>query len=53
MPFASLGDLADPGIELISETSVLCTGGGFFTAEPPEKPPEWFREKKWEEYTYL
>ena len=26
LPFASLGDLADPGIELISETSVLCTG---------------------------
>ena len=56
LPFPSLGDLPDPGIELTSGTSVLCIVGGFFTAEPPGKPPERFREMKLEEfhrYTYL
>ena len=34
MPFPSLGDLSDPGIE--PESPALA--GGFFTTEPPGKP---------------
>ena len=34
LPFLSLGDLQDPGIESTSPA------GGFFTAEPPRKPHE-------------
>ena len=34
MPSPSLGDLPDPGMELMSSA----LAGGFFTAEPPEKP---------------
>ena len=34
LPFPSLGDLPDPGIELTSPALV----GEFFTAEPPQKP---------------
>ena len=33
-PFRSPGDLPDPGIEPASPA----LAGGFFTAEPPEKP---------------
>ena len=36
LPFPSPGDLLDPGIEPISPALT----GGFFTTEPPEKPPE-------------
>ena len=36
LPFASPGDLPDPGIELTSVTSPALAGG-FFTAEPPGK----------------
>ena len=36
LPFASPGDLPDPGIELASVTSPALAGG-FFTAEPPGK----------------
>ena len=35
LPFPPPWDLLDPGIELIC---VSCIAGGFFTAEPPEKP---------------
>ena len=34
LPFPSLGDLPDPGIELAS----AALAGGFFTTEPQEKP---------------
>ena len=34
LPFTSLGDLPDPGIEPMSPP----LAGGFFTAEPPGKP---------------
>ena len=34
LPFPSPGDLSDPGIEPTSPS----LAGGFFTAEPPEKP---------------
>ena len=34
LPFASPGDLPDTGIEPASSA----LAGGFFTAEPPEKP---------------
>ena len=34
LPFASPGDLPDTGIEPASPA----LAGGFFTAEPPEKP---------------
>ena len=33
------GDLPNPGIEL-SSLSFPALGGGFFTTEPPGKPPE-------------
>ena len=33
-PYPSLGELPDPGIELVSPA----LAGGFFTAEPPGKP---------------
>ena len=35
LSFPSLGDLPDPGIKPTSPA----LGGGFFTAEPPGKPP--------------
>ena len=35
LPFPSLGDLPNPGIELMSSALV----GEFFTTEPPGKPP--------------
>ena len=38
LPFPSPGDLPDPGIEPVS-----CIAGGFFTAEPPGRPPEYSR----------
>ena len=38
-PFPSRGDLLDPGIEPTSLIS-LALAGGFFTTEPPGKPPE-------------
>ena len=34
MPFSSLGDLPDPGIEAMSPA----LAGGFFTTEPPGTP---------------
>ena len=34
LPFPSLGDLSDPGIEFMSPA----LAGGFFTAEPQGKP---------------
>ena len=34
MPFSSLGDLPDPGIEAMS----AALAGGFFTTEPPGTP---------------
>ena len=37
LPFPSPGDLPDPGMEPTSPVSPAWTGG-FFTAEPPEKP---------------
>ena len=37
LPFPSLGDLPDPGIE--HKSSALA--GGFFTTEPWESPEEW------------
>ena len=42
LPFPSPGDLPDPGIEPVS-----CIAGGFFTAEPPGRPPEysWLLDK--------
>ena len=36
LPFPSEGDLPDPGVEPKSPALT----GGFFTAEPPEKPKE-------------
>ena len=36
LPFPSAGYLPDPGIEAASPT---LAGGGFFTTEPPRKPP--------------
>ena len=38
-PFPSLGDLPDPGIEPASPESPALVGG-FFTTEPPGKPPQ-------------
>ena len=35
LPFPSLGDLPDPGIELMPSALV----GEFFTTEPPGEPP--------------
>ena len=35
LPFPPSGDLPDPGIEAASPV----LAGGFFTAEPPGKPP--------------
>ena len=37
MPFPTLGDLPDPGIELAS-LAFPALVGGFFTAVPPGKP---------------
>ena len=42
LPFPSLKDLPDPGIELTS--AVLA--GGFFTTEPPGKPLKKLSEDK-------
>ena len=39
MPFPSLGDLPDPGIEPASPVSPALAGG-FFTTEPPGKDIE-------------
>jgi len=39
LPFPSLGDLPNPGIKPTSPA----LAGGFFTAEPPEKP----QRKSW------
>ena len=36
LPFPTLGDLPDPGIELAS----LALADGFLTTEPPGKPQE-------------
>ena len=37
LPFFSLGDLPDPGVELMSLASPALVGG-FLTTEPPGKP---------------
>ena len=37
LPFSSLGDGPDPGIEPVSPVS-SALAGGFFTTAPPEKP---------------
>ena len=37
LPFASPGDLPEPGIELVSPVSPALVGN-FFTTEPPGKP---------------
>ena len=39
LPFPTPGDLPDPGIEPTSLAS-SALAGGFFTTEPPGKPPE-------------
>ena len=41
LPFPSLGDLLDPGIEPTSLMS-LALAGGFFTTEPLGKTPQLF-----------
>ena len=41
LPFPTLGDLPNPGIEPTSQTQVSLILGRFFTAEPPDNP--WFR----------
>ena len=40
VPFPSLGDLPDPGIEPVSPAlqAASCIAGGFFTTEQPGKP---------------
>ena len=38
LPFPSLGDLPDPGMELTSPVS-SALAGGFFTSGPPGKRP--------------
>ena len=39
LSFPPPGDLPDPGIKLVSPVSPA-VAGVFFTAEPPEKPPQ-------------
>ena len=39
LPFSPLGDLPDPGIELVSPTS-LALAGEFFATEPPSGGPK-------------
>ena len=39
LPFPTLGDLPDPGIEHLPTVSAMLAGG-FFTTEPPGKPHE-------------
>ena len=39
LPFPSLEDLPDPGIEPVSP-AVPALAGGFFTTEPLEKPKD-------------
>ena len=39
LPFPSPGDLPDPEIKPVS----LRLGGGFFTTEPPGKPPDFLK----------
>ena len=39
LPFPSPGDLHNPGIEPVSPA----LEGGFFTIEPPEKPPHKYK----------
>ena len=41
LPFPSPGDLSDSGIEPASPA----LAGGFFTTEPPEKPPDMFSQQ--------
>ena len=41
LPFPSPGDLPDPGTELESPMAPALAGG-FFTTEPPRKPPKWY-----------
>ena len=41
-PFPSPGDLPDPGAELESPMAPALAGG-FFTTEPPRKPPKWYK----------
>ena len=43
LPFPSAGDLPNPGMELTSLMSPAFAGG-FFTAEPPEKPIRWIHK---------
>ena len=40
LPFPTLGDLPDPGIELASPA----LAGGFFTTEPPGKSLQFVRK---------
>ena len=42
LPFLSLGDLPDPGIETVSRMCPVLAGG-FFTAEPSEKASVMYR----------
>ena len=52
LPFPTLGDLPDPGIEHMS----LAQAGGFFTAEPPGKPQwniRWQMDSVVHTYTFL
>jgi len=44
LPFLSLGDLPDPGLEPVS----LALAGGFFTTDLPGKPlrSHWYLEKR-------
>ena len=45
LPFPSLGDLPDPGIEPTSLVSPALAGR-FFTTEPPEKPAKKKKKRK-------
>ena len=44
LPFPTPGNLPDPGIEPMSPVSPAL-GGRVFTAEPPGKPPCWFKKE--------
>ena len=44
LPFPTPGNLPDPGIEPMSPVSPTL-GGRVFTAEPPGKPPCWFKKE--------
>ena len=42
LPFPTPGDLPDPGTEPVSfQRSAAYVAGGFFTTEPPGKPPQY------------